>query len=516
MLKTGRSVVHTDDEDDNSIFAIKKPSNKNKRKKPAAFKSKRPPPSKKRRKFQEYDPQIHSLFHLDSENGIYQGLLPIMQTCLLVTHPFEQGKFSWPRIYSNAKASQFKRATKKTRGMDTGVLKGKSDDTDSPTSSHENANKSDSLGKKNGALPVVETSVHRESFLQMEKNMYDLAVFVLRPEERIKQHELQIAQFELLEKTPLNGDHNNIRIRQHATLMKETEKEKLRVIVQGIERGLYEERMQQFWETWNQLPIENRQNEDQLLNFYCQFFQTSQTIPEVTTQKICPECKHKLFNSKRESDWDCTNALCALFQTYLTPKTTVRIAYNNHSATGVTSESKAWTNFITLIAQFVEGDNPFTQELKDMIIERICATKHNGPMTNFNLKSSAINQALKHLDKKELCDRTPRIMYEFQEDDQKCALMQEEEHEIISARLKFAKLIFDNYQLKHKLELCDPKYAFRQICALFGWTHLFALFPVEESEEEKSKWEALISFVSKHDRSHVWRVPTLNNVLDSI
>lgn len=460
------------------------------------------PPPKKRQKILKLDTSKYSLFKLTRIANVYPGLVTIEDTKLVIPLNFSNNLLSTVKIIDSSGIDirlfdKHKKRKKKTLKKNLG-----SKDTKSATD-----------GKSAEIQP--NSSAHRESFLQMEKNMYAYAQFILHPEERIKKHQQQIKKFQEMQRTPLNGNHNNIRIRQHGALLERYEQEKLRVITEGIERKVYEARMVQFHETWNQLPSERRQNEDQFLNFYCQFFQMTDTIAEITTRKICPKCKCKLSNSKRESDWDCE--MCGLYETYLTPKTTVRIAYNNFTNNGITSESKTWTTFISSMPQFIEGETPFTSELKDELIEYICSTKHTAPFMNIQTKQKsaerAIAQALRQLDKSELCDWAARFLYELQEDSEKCQLMSPEEHETLSTRLKYIQLIFNNYHIKNKLELCDPRFAYRQICILYRWQHLFSLFPItrecSESDEEKSKWDTLIDFVSKHDVSSVWRLPEL-------
>jgi hypothetical protein len=350
-------------------------------------------------------------------------------------------------------------------------------------------------------------NIHLESLIQMEKNMYAQLEFVYFTEKRVAHHRKQIQKWQALQSIPLNGDSRNIAQRQHGVLMENREREILRVIEEGIERDLYETRIQQFFETWNQLPHEKRQNQDQFLNFYAQFYQPKETISEITTQKICSQCKSTLYNSKRESDWDCVN--CGLFQTYLTTRTNVRIAYNSTSTKGPTSESKIWQKFIAILPQFVnDEESPVTRKLMNDLRAHLSNTQHTHPLLNWTIKASVINAALKSMDKKELSEWVPRLVLEFNSTEE-LLLMHKEEYEIIAVRLNLIRHIFNVYHLKHSLALCDPKYAFYQICLLYPWPHLLTLFPIEANAEEQIKWNNLIDFVSKHDTTMVWKLPSL-------
>lgn len=347
---------------------------------------------------------------------------------------------------------------------------------------------------------------HMPSFLQMEKNMYTQMQFVMLTDKRVQHHKQQLLKCQAMCNIPLDGKLSNIRVRQHAAIIQAREQEALRVIEEGIEQDVYLSRQKQFWETWNQLPIEKRSNEDQMLNFYSQFFQPGQTIPDITTHKICPTCNCTLYNSKRESDWDCKS--CGMYQTYITPRTTVRIAYSKTNTTTMTAKSREWKTFINMLVQFVDGETPVTTQLKQEIVDQHCFFQHNRPLTNPSIKPTVINRILKDLNKKDLCEWTPRILMELLNKGHP-HLMQPHEYDKISARFKYVQKIHDMFHHKHGFELCDPKYAFKQICLILGWLHLLPLFPIQDNDNDQLKWTTLIDFVAVRDTVTVWKIPSV-------
>jgi hypothetical protein len=350
----------------------------------------------------------------------------------------------------------------------------------------------------------------------MEKNLLELMNFVYKPEERIQKHRQQIQKCIDIQKLPLNGDVRNVQRRQHVKMIEEREREALRVIEEGIERRVFEYRLQKFFEIWNHLPSERRRNEDQLLNYYCKFFQSDQSIPEIITQRVCPKCHSSQWNDKLHSDWDCSNPDCALFQKYITPRTSVRIAYSTANTSAASSESKTWTKFISQLAYFVDNDDtPSTKQLREDIVGHLSSVSHGKSITNYSITSAMINKTLKHMEKKDLCPWSPRILVDLHnsvESNSRKDLMKQNEFEEIESRMDYMQRVYVKHRKSDKLELCDAKYAFRQICILYGWRHLIPLFPINENATDKKRWDEFTDFLCQYDQSTVWKIPTLDLV----
>lgn len=342
---------------------------------------------------------------------------------------------------------------------------------------------------------------HLESFQLMEQNLYRLKEFVYCPQKRIEMHQKQIERCQELKKTVIQGKASHIRIRQHAEIIEARERECIRVIQEGIEKEAFDERMKTFVDMWHQLPVDKRRNADQFLNFYCQFFQTDQTIPEVSTQKICSNCHCKLHNSKRESDWDCVE--CGLFVKYLNSRSNVRISYNTNNNHAVTSESKSWSKFCNNLDYFVDlEETPITDELKQQIL---AAIDHGKPLSETDVRPAMINKTLKSIGKKDLGPWTNRIYLEFTTPPHIFKLLSLEEFNEIKRRMKYIQYVYTLQRRKDNLELCDPKYAFRRICLLTKWSHLLYMFPCKENEDDYEKWKTLIKCVIQYDPVTNWK-----------
>jgi ribosomal protein L37AE/L43A len=311
------------------------------------------------------------------------------------------------------------------------------------------------------------------------RNLQWLHAIIHCPDARVQACQRNIERWKLIERQPLTSIYD-IASRQRASIGRKYDEECLRVLQFGVERRVFMDRVQQCIDTWRQLPVEAKHNQDQQLNVFCKFWQRTDTIPELKIHRVCRKCSHPQSDSRREAIWVCKS--CGYYEPYYSKRSKIHAASTVESGRASNTDVSRWRRFLVALQYLVQS--PRITTWCTLLQRQLKLQREPLRRTPQRLSWTMILRAIRGQVAIPTQHLKMRLMIQLNYSEHpELVFLTIFEYNILLKRMLMIKY---GCEMHHFSALCTPIRAFRELIHQLRWTHLYPLGEFLEMEHKKS------------------------------